>query len=547
MINITRYFFAANTDYRGNPLVEAWPPLDRDAISALMVSKIAFSESERTHSTDLRIQYAHRLMDFFLPFDPQVDFNQKLWALICAGYKARDPSVACTTAAFDLLCESIANKKVQPSEVAHFRDSIWTAFLIGTPGTGKTSTPIALLRRLAGDLMHHQKWGELYQSLFTHVQAPKRSRGKSLAEAVYRKLVAEAKKIGLPLPYGNGKKPTTLAEFEDAIDVLVRKLNLGVLILDELQHLYAGTGEMDQDAMKFLTGFVSRMNVPVLFVGTWECAALLGLEVRLGRRVTGPTTSIFKRMQLDDDFTVFVQTLFSYQFTQKVVEATPELIEKVYFHTQGIADLVVKLIVMCQVEAILSGEEEITEALIDDIGINHMSIIAPAVRMMREGQSEEDATLWDLEPVDFKKYLDQFTAKLRLRGGRTSARPSLRVVQAQHTADAVAASLHATGAVNPEEAQALAEAAVARDPEAPAVEHVAGILEEASKEKDAKGPKPTRSKNERKQAEVDARFAELDDADVRKIVYLATRRKASIAEALEAAGHLCPILEDAAY
>ena len=268
---------------------------------------------------------------------------------------------------------------------------------------------------------------------------------------------------------------------------------------------------------------------------------------RLGRRVTGPTTSIFKRMQLDDDFTVFVQTLFSYQFTQKVVEATPELIEKVYFHTQGIADLVVKLIVMCQVEAILSGEEEITEALIDDIGVNHMSIIAPAVRMMREGQSEEDATLWDLEPVDFKKYLDQFTAKLKLKGGRTSARPSLRVVQARSTAEAVAASLHATGAVNPEEAQALAEAAVARDPEAPAVEHVAGILEEASKEKDTKGPKPTRSKNERKQAEVDARFAELDDADIRKIVYLATRRKSPIAEALEAAGHLCPILEDAAY
>ena len=545
MIEITRYYAAANADYRGNPLVEAWPPLERNAISALMVSQIAFSPTDRTHSADLRIQYAHRLMDFFLPFDPQVDFNQKLWALICAGYKARDPARVVTTNAFDQLCESIAGDRIEPSQVAHFRDSIWTAFLIGTPGTGKTSTPIALLRRLAGDLLHHPKWGELYQSLFIHIQAPKRGKGKTLAEVVYRKLRAEAIKVGLPLPYMSGTQPKTLADFEEAIDVLARKLNLGILILDELQHLYAGTGEMDHDSMKFLTGFVSRLNVPVLFVGTWECAALLGLEVRLGRRVTGPTTAYFKRMQMDDDFTVFVQTLFNYQFTEKVVEATAPLIALIYHHTQGIADLVVKLIVMCQVEAILSGEEEITEALVNEIGANHMGIISPAVRMMREGQSEEDPTLWDLEPVDFEKYLVQFTANLKLKGGRTSTRSALRLVRADRTAGAVAASLEATGAVTPEEAQALADAAVERKPDATAPEHVADILDEAAKKK--KGPQPTRSRSERKQAEVDARFAELADADVRKIVYLATRAKTSIADALEAAGHLCPILEDAVY
>jgi AAA domain len=545
MIEINRYFPAANVDYRKNPFIEAWPPLDRDAISALMISKIEFSPAERTHSPDLRIQYAHRLMDFFLPLDPQVDFNQKLWALICAGYKARDPSRSSTTASFDQLCDSIAQDRIAPSEVAHFRDSIWTAFLIGTPGTGKTSTPIALLRRLAGDLLHHMQWGELFQSLFVHVQAPKRGRGKSLAEAVYGKLKAEAQKVGLPLPYVTGKKPKTLHEFEEAIDVFVRKLNLGLLILDELQHLYAGTGDMDQDAMKFLTGFVSRLNIPVLFVGTWECAALLGLEMRLGRRVTGPTTSVFRRMQFDEDFGVFVQTLLNYQFTTKVVETTPEMVERIYYHTQGVADLVVKLTVMCQVEAILTGDEEITVALIDEIGSNHMGIIAPAIRMMRDGQREEDPVLWDLEPVDFERYLIEFTAKLKLNGGRANARAARRVVQAQATTGAVAASLEATGTVDSEQALALAAAAVARKPDAPAVEHVSEILSDAAKA--SKGPKPTRSKSERKQAEVDAQFSALDSKDVRKVVYLATRREGSIADALESAGHLCPLLEDAPY
>lgn len=546
MLEVNRYYIADNIDYRGNPLVEAWPPLERDAIGQLMASQIAYDPQERTHSADLRIQYSHRLMDFFLPLDQQIDFMQKLWALICSGYKARDPARAATTNAFQKLCESIAAKQIEPSKIAHFRDSIWSAFLIGTPGTGKTSSPLALLKRLAGDLLHHPQFGELYQCLYIHIQAPKRGRGKSLAELVYRRLRAEAVKVGVPLPYSGGRQPKTLADFEEAIEVLTKKLNVGVLILDELQHLYAGTGEMDQDAMKFLTGFVSRLNVPVLFVGTWECAALLGLEMRLGRRVTGPTTAYFTRMTNDGDFAIFVKALFEFQFTTTVVEPSDDLINLIYHHTQGIQDLVVKLIVMCQVDAILNGDEQITVELINDIGTKHMSIIAPAVRMLRDGQTEEDPLLWDLEPVDFDKYLVQFTASLKLKGGTTHQRVSVKkAAAAVRTAAAVAKSLEATGAVTEAEAQAIADASVKANPNSTPTEVVKSILDEAAKA--AKGPQPTRSVKARKQAEVDAQFDALEDADMRKIVYLASRRKEPIEAAIEKAGHLCALLEDLPY
>ncbi len=546
MIEVNRYYAADNADYQGIPTIEAWPPLTRNAISALMGSRITCLPEERTHSADLRIQYVHRLMDFFLPLDHQIDFVQKLWSLICTGYKTRARGSQPSTEAFDHVCASIAAGNIQPSDDAHFRDSIWTAFLVGTPGTGKTSSPLSLLRRLAPDLLHHLKIGDLYQCLYVHVQAPNKGRGRSLAELVFRKLFEEAKKVGLPMPYATGTKPKTQPEFQEAIRLLAEKLNLGVLILDELQHLYSGTRGMDQDAMKFLTGFITRLNFPVLFIGTWECAALVGLEVRLGRRITGPATASFRRMSNDSDFAVFVTTLLKHQFTEKTIEASPEIVDRIYFHTQGIQDLVVKLIVMCQVEAILNGDEEITLDLIDQIGSEHMSIIAPAVRMLREGAKEDDPDLWDLEPEDFEEYLAQFTASLKLagRGARKESR-ARSAINANQAAAAVANSLEATGAVTEDEAKSLADAAVKASPSAAAADHVIAILQKSKAS--AQGPKPTRSRSEKKQAEVHARFAELDDNDIRKIVYLATREKSSIEAALEKAGNLCAILEDAPY
>ena len=560
MIEVTQYYPAKNTDFLKNPLVEAWPPLNAGHISALMLSDVQFSDTERSHSADLRLQYVHRLMNFFLPLDSQAEFAQKLWTLICTGYQARSPVTSCNTDAFNSLCASIKRDAIPPSTLGHFRDSMWSAFLIGTPGAGKTSTALALLRRLSNDLMHHSRYGQLYQCLYIHVQAPKRGGGKAIAELIFGRLMEEAAKAGLPLPYAR-TKPKTLAAFEEAIRLLVKKLNLGILILDELQHLYAGTGKMDEEAMKFLTGVVNRLEIPVLFIGTWECMALLGLETRLSRRVTSPVTAFFKRMDYDENFTIFVKALMRFQFTEKPVEVDTEMIRIIYFHTQGIQDLVIKLVVMCQVEAILTCEEEITADLIETVGSNHMAVISPAVRMLREGRKEDDPDLWDLEPTDFKQYVKEFTANLRVKGARhrrtvimaaQAKIPGVGVAHAKKAADAVravvtegevAASLEATGTFCPEDAIALSEASVSRFPGLSAAEHVQKILASTA----PKGPKPTRSAKPSVQTKTDRLFNELDDKDVRKVVYLATRGKVSVSTALEEAGLLCALAADAPY
>ena len=199
--------------------------------------------------------------------------------------------------------------------------------------------------------------------------------------------------------------------------------------------------------------------------------------------------------------------------------------------------------------------------MITTIGSSHMAIISPAVRMLREGRKEDDPDLWDLEPTDFKQYIAEFTAHLRVKGARhrrtviktaqaltpgvgvAHAKKAAESVRAVVTAGEVAASLEATGSFSPEDAVALAKASISQFPRLSAVEHVQKILTSTT----PKGPKPTRSNKQSMREKTDRLFDELDDNDVRKIVYLATRDKVLVSAALEERGHLCALATDAPY
>jgi len=546
MIKVEKYYPSDNADFRGIPFIEAWPPLSRAIIGNLMESRIRFSENERTHSADLRLQYAYRLMDFFIPLDNQIDFAQKLWNLICFGYKARATANLDPTDSFKNLCAAIEAQQVKPGKTPHFRDSIWSAFLVGTPGTGKTSTPLALLNRLADTLLQHTQYPGTYKCLFIHVRVPAKAKGKSLAEAVFEELRGMATQVGLPLPYGLEKKPSTLPEFESAIRVLAQKLNVGLIILDELQHLYARTGGMDQDSMKFLTEFLSMLELPVLFIGTWDSIPLTGLEMRLARRVTAPCTGYFSKMGNDIEFETFLRLILRYQFTHKTTIITQELINAFYFHTQGIQDLVVKLLVLCQLEAIITEEEEITPALVLSSGEEHMRVLAPAVRMLREGRHEHDPDIWDLEPTDFADYVRRFSAAISARRRYAKGRllPTDLAMRTSHeqTTAAVADALQVLGVSDEADARAIATAALEVQPGSSAAEIVVSTIQDAVKV--PAGPRPTTSRDKRKQEAVGEAFQLLDDLDLRKIAYSTAKNHGNHAQAFAKMGLLKILHED---
>jgi hypothetical protein len=539
MIEISRYFPPENPDFAGNPLVTFMPPLTPETLERLMSSPIVMDEAKRDHEAHLRIQYVMGLMDFFIPQAQHSDFAYNLWSHICNSLARRNPLAVDATQEFNDMCDSVLAGEPLPDSKASFLDSPWCVTLIGTPGSGKSSTVNALLRRFGTTVMHHKLHGALYQLVSVHIQPTKQQTGKRLAEQVYLTLVTAAESTGHYVP--RISRPTTEAGYMYEIEVLARKLNLGVLVLDELQHLYRGTKGMDEQSMVFLTSLVNRLSIPVVLIGTWPCLALLGHEGRLARRGVSPVSAEFRKMKNDDEWFDFLATLFSVQYTRFPVKLTKHLANQFYEYTQGIQDLAVKLFVMCQMEAIADETETITPELVGRLGKERLTMLAPWLRHMRDGISETESFIYDAEPVDADTYLKEYAARAALKAAGTRKGPKrVRDSDSQlRKATQVAKALGAVGLNDDASVNVLAAAAVARAPGKTTAQHVASLLKDIR----PSGPRPTKSASAAKKAKVHQAFAELESDDVRRIVFMALHEGQSAEAALQEAGVLCDPLE----
>ncbi|CAM5783790.1 ATP-binding protein [Rhizobacter fulvus] len=542
MIDVTKYYPTENSDYQGNPLISLLPSLNPETLSDLMSSPIKFFPERRDHADHLRVQYMMGLMEFYIPLQQQQTWAWSLWSLICEGYKRRNPLKVATTSQFNAMCESIVEGQPLHAPPGNFLESKWCSVLIGTPGVGKSATVNAVLERLGSDLYHHKNHGHLYQQLAVRIQPAKNTTGKGLALQIFTELRDIAKKTEHFVPHGGDKVPETEPLLLRAIEVLSHKLNLGILVLDELQHLYRGTGAMDEDAMKFLTSLVNKLQIPMLFVGTWPCLSLLSQEGRLSRRAVSPAGDFFRRMPNDEEWYDFLGVLFRLQYTRKPVELNKGISDILYHHTQGIQDLTVKLFVMVQIAAMGNDSEEISMTLIDTVARNQMPVVAPWIRQMQLGKREDDVLIYDAEPVDFKKYIELVAAKAALNKSRRKVKGSSDTVPMSESAMVyqIAEAVVAATEIGAEDAQSLATESMRKAPHKSVSEHVFRLLGDAR----PKGPQPTKATSASKQAKVFAQFEALDDEDLRKVAFLALHSKASPEQALRDAGLVVDALAD---
>ena len=91
-------------------------------------------------------------------------------------------------------------------------------------------------------------------------------------------------------------------------------------------------------------------------VGTPRVFQLLQQEFRSARRATG---LVYDRLPDGAEFDLLLRTLWHYQYTQSDTTLTPELRSYLYRWTQGIPDILVKLLYHAQEQAILTGTESL--------------------------------------------------------------------------------------------------------------------------------------------------------------------------------------------
>src|SRR5256885_6601133 len=78
--------------YRGNPFIEALPPIKTDDEAAEALSRYpSYDPAERQMPAHLRLHLIQNASASFIALPVHLDLNQRISRMICAGYQHRNP------------------------------------------------------------------------------------------------------------------------------------------------------------------------------------------------------------------------------------------------------------------------------------------------------------------------------------------------------------------------------------------------------------------------------------------------------------------------
>lgn len=189
------------------------------------------------------------------------------------------------------------------------------------------------------------------------------------------------------------------------ISQITRITNLGVMIIDEIQHLSTAKSGGSEKMLNFFVTLINTINVPVILIGTNKAMPILQSEFRQARRGSGQGDMIWERMKQDDSWDILIEGMWDYQWVKKPTHLTQELKDVLYEESQGITDIAVKLYVMAQIRAIATGREEITPNLIKYVAKENLKLVRPMLDALKTGNVNKIVEFGDIRSLDVDEFM----------------------------------------------------------------------------------------------------------------------------------------------
>lgn len=403
-------------EYAGNPFIAQLPPplSVREALIAL-TDLPAYNVVERQYPSHLRCHCIQRLARYFDPMNRHLALEQRVGALIRQGYIGRNPR---TTDFIHRLHNNHERVLQRDLDVAlHPVETTASGFaLIGSSGIGK-SRSIDRILRLYPQTIFHEEPMALVQVSWLKLDCPHKGSAKQLCISFFREM---DRLLGSRFQASHGAGRTALDEMVVHMARIADLHALGLLVIDEVQHLMQAPGAGREDLLNFLVTLINKIGLPVMIVGTPAALPLLQGAFRQARRASGIGSAVWEPMPESADWEGFVRRMWAFQWTRTDTPLTDELIAVLRDESQGITDVVIKLYMLAQLRAIqlgeLGGREEVIDAgLIRHVARTELSLIAPMIDALRRNDQRALQRFDDLMPLDgfVRRSLEDAAVRLR--------------------------------------------------------------------------------------------------------------------------------------
>lgn len=396
------------SDFQGNPLIEALPPImsPEEAFDKLSYYP-DYNEKERQLSPHLRYHALIRLTRFFQPVMQHIDLEQRFSRLLRYGYVGRHPSSPEHVKQLNYAHQALNGKTLQ----SDIRSTASSFTLMGFSGIGKT-TAIERILSLYPQLIIHKHPLNMMQIVWLKLNCPHDGSLKSLCMDFFLKI---DELLGTNYYERFGGKRNSISSMVTRMRQIALNHSIGALIIDEIQHLLTAKDSGSEKMMNFFVTLVNEIGIPVMMIGTMRARTVLQQDFRQARRGSGQGDMVWQQMKRDDDWDVLISSMWEYQWTKNKVELTEGLNHALYEQSQGIVDIAVKLFVLSQGRAIETGKETITPAMIRKVASDDLKLVQPMLRALRSGLTREIEKYEDIMPMDIEDYLQHRQSKIDLK------------------------------------------------------------------------------------------------------------------------------------
>jgi Cdc6-like AAA superfamily ATPase len=371
--------------YKGNPLIEALPPIAEDVqeLVKLLKNYIDAPKDSSTMSDALRYHAIGQLSFVVQPRAVHIHLERMISVLLRKGYVARNP-----------LSPTMVRHLHNPTNVSDgFSTSASTASVIGLSGMGKSTAIERVLSLYPQTISHTSYQGSMLtqtQVVWLKLDCPPDGSLKTLCSSFFRKLgeaLGDASISAINPRIGTTQLVQKMAQ-------LAKTYSIGLIVIDELQNLTRKSqpnrpvkkASNKVELINFFVNLVNDVGIPFLFVGTYSALQLISSDLKTARRVTGLSHIEFSPFKKNDpEWHSLLKRLWKYQWCRETAPLTPEIEDTLFQLTQGVTAVLAVLLQAAQHHAISTGEEKLTASLFIDAFDRYLITLKPALHALRDG------------------------------------------------------------------------------------------------------------------------------------------------------------------
>ncbi|PEO42217.1 transcriptional antiterminator [Bacillus pseudomycoides] len=380
------------SEYDNNPFIEALPPIfdEDDVLERFMVTP-RITEQDKQSETNIRYHVLKRVKNFIQPLPIHFEVERRLSTLIRRGYLARNPLDKTFLERIRVLHqlredEEEAHKYID-ERLNYIRSTADSLSIIGISGIGKT-TAIERLLLMYPQVIKHEAYKRQpfnrTQIVWLKIDCPYDGSLSTMCKGFFKAIddllgTRYLEKYG----YLNRVTSTMLLHMTS----LASMYGIGVLVIDEIQHLLHSKNDQEE-MLNFFVTLSNTVGIPTVLIGTSKAQQLFKGNFRQARRAASDGAIIWDRMAEDsEEWEFFLETLWELQCLKTRSELTGEIKKTFYEECQGITSVAVNLFILAQERALFdeSNEDEtITSRVLKKTAKEDMKIIQPMLNAIHK-------------------------------------------------------------------------------------------------------------------------------------------------------------------